>query len=215
MNELEFEKLNAVKEEALSALQDEDYLRAEGSLEAFWERIEQWYWREAHPEHVYVADIYSRAVHDAIEEKQGAQAENNAACFTREWVCPYCGHDLQVEYIQKERYLVKCRCKPVRIQYVRATSPDDAAARVGVQLVHVDEWADDLTCGVWWTDNIIEEPPSYVGSPVDDDFPWNGYCGSESFETENVPQPWWGAPLPHISTLRPEDAKAEYDRLSP
>lgn len=47
MHELGFEKLKAVKEETLSALQDEDYLRADGA-----------------PYGVYHADCYKEPHHD-------------------------------------------------------------------------------------------------------------------------------------------------------
>ena len=156
-------------------------------------------WHENHPTHVYVADVYSKAVHKAIEEQQGAQAENHACLFTRDWRCPYCGGRLKVEYIQDERYLVKCYCRPLRIQYVRATSPDQAASRVGIPLTHVDDWPEGYVVGVWWPTDQIEEPPHYVGAPDDDDFPWDTIPNQVGESETDCPQAWWGMVLPHLS----------------
>lgn len=210
MHELEFEKLTALKNKLDTAINDEEYLDADEMLSELWEKIEDWYWHENHPTHVYVADVHSRAVHDAIEEPQGAQAENHAALFTRDWRCPYCGGSLKVEYIQAERYLVKCGCRPVRVQYVRAKSPDKAAARVGIPLIHVDDWPDDYVIGVWWPTNQIEEPPHYTGSPLDTNFPWDTITTDSGEASTDCPQAWWGMVLPHMSQKFKADADREY-----
>lgn len=214
MHELEFEKLTEFKNKLEIAINDENYLDADDLLSELWEKIEDWYWHEKHPTHVYVADVCSKAVHKAIEEQQGAQAENHARLFTRDWRCPYCGRALRVEYIQDERYLVKCGCRPVRIQYVRADSPDKAAARVGIPLLHVDDGPDDYVVGVWWPTNQIEEPPHYVGSPLDTDFPWDSTPNDCGEAPTDCPQAWWGMPLPHISQRFPDDAENEYNQIT-
>lgn len=199
MDELKFEYLAAIKSKLEKAISDEEYLDADDLLSDLWEKIEDWYWHENHPTHIYVADVCSRAVHDAIEEQQGAQAENNARLFTRDWRCPHCNSELKVEYIQEERYLVKCGCRPVRVQYVRADSPDKAAARVGFPLLHVDNWPGEYVVGVWWPTNTIEEPPHYTGSPLDDDFPWDSIPNQVGEAETDCPQEWWGMELPHLS----------------
>lgn len=199
MHELEFEKLTDLKTKLETAISNDDYFDADELLSALWEKIQDWYWHENHPTHVYVADVHSRAVHDAIEEQQGAQAKNHAKLFSRDWRCPYCGSELRVEYVQCERYLVKCGCRPLRIQYVRATSPDQAASRVGIPLTHVEEWPEGWTVGVWWPTDQIEEPPHYVGAPEDYDFPWHSVTNVCGEATTDCWQPWWGMVLPHLS----------------
>lgn len=209
MHELEFEKLTTLKNKLETAINNDETFEADEVLSELWEKVEAWYWHENHPTHVYVADVYSRAVHDAIEEQQGAQAENHAKLFTRDWRCPYCGGQLRVEYIQAERYLVKCGCHPVRVQYVRANSPDKAAARVGIPLTHVYGWPDDNVVGVWWPTDQIEEPPHYVGSPLDTDFPWDTITTDSGEAPTDCPQEWWGMALPHLSQWFTEEPGKE------
>lgn len=177
MHELEFEKLTATKARLEYLLDDFEQTEL---LDKLWKRIEQWYYNEAQPEEIYVTDRCMKHFHKELEHKEPIHAQNLASCLSREWRCPYCGNHLQIEYCQNERYIVRCPC---RIQWIRATSPEKAAKKVGFTFHPYNtwsEWDDTLPAGgidlQWYPaddHHNIEGTSCYTGSPLDHDWPYN------------------------------------------
>lgn len=132
--------------------------------------------------------------------------------FSRDWRCPYCGGELTVTYKAKNKYAVTCREK-YRSQIITAKTPEEAASRVGIPVRHYDDWDEDDGPALWWDMPIIEQPPLYVGTPLDDDFQHNGRPTADDYDTD-VPQEWWWLPIAHPSQLYREDAIQEYNNIA-
>ncbi len=94
---------------------------------------------------------------DAVLKKRGIRCSN-------------CGGILETYYCEERLYVVRCEhCRTITL--VKAPSPLDAAYRArAVPIVPAEEF-DALEVGVFWKDVPINDPPEYVGNPLDDDFP--------------------------------------------
>lgn len=89
--------------------------------------------------------------------------------------CGSCGHNLYVTYCEDRLYLVECRhCRKKALTH--ASNPVSAAYQTFAHAVYpVDEMGEDLA--VFWSHTPICEPPDYVGSTIDTDFPEDAVCG--------------------------------------
>lgn len=89
--------------------------------------------------------------------------------------CGYCGCELSTYYCESRLYVVECSCCKTRA-LVMAGSPKEAAYKTfGHALYPVDEMGEDLA--VFFDHVPIDEPPVYVGSTIDCDFPGDVVCG--------------------------------------
>lgn len=86
-----------------------------------------------------------------------------------------CGHELEVYYCEDRLYLVECfACETKAL--VKARSREDAAYRTfGHEVLPVDDMGED--CAVFFSHTPIDEPPVYVGSTIDGNFPDDVVCG--------------------------------------
>ena len=83
--------------------------------------------------------------------------------------CGACGHELEAYYCEERLYLVACSCCDIRA-LVKAGSPSDAAYRTfGHAVYPLDDMGED--CAAFFAHVPIDEPPVYVGSTIDCDFP--------------------------------------------
>lgn len=89
--------------------------------------------------------------------------------------CGHCGHELGTYYCESRLYLVECRhCKIKAL--VEARSPSEAAYRTfGHALYKAEEMDEGLA--VFFDHIPIDEPPIYVGTTIDCDFPENAAYG--------------------------------------
>lgn len=89
--------------------------------------------------------------------------------------CGDCGRELQAYYCEERLYLVHCpRCK--KLALVKAGSPTQAAYMTfGNAIYPIEEMGED--CAVFFSHVPIDEPPCYVGSTIDCDFPDGVVCG--------------------------------------
>lgn len=89
--------------------------------------------------------------------------------------CGYCGHELEAYYCESRLYLVECYHCKVRA-LVEAGSPAKAAYKTfGHAVYPVDEIYEGEA--VFFHHVPIDEPPTYVGSVNDCDFPEDVVCG--------------------------------------
>lgn len=86
-----------------------------------------------------------------------------------------CGHELEVYYCEEQLYLVECEaCENKAL--VKARSPKDAAYKTfACEVLPVEDMVED--CAVFFGHTPIDEPPVYVGSTIDCDFPDDVVCG--------------------------------------
>lgn len=89
--------------------------------------------------------------------------------------CGYCGTELEAYYCESRLYLVECHnCKSKAL--VMVNSPKQAAYKTfGYAVYPVDEMGEDNA--VFFSHTPIDEPPCYVGSVIDADFPDDVVCG--------------------------------------
>ena len=90
--------------------------------------------------------------------------------------CGTCGRELETYYCENRLYLVKCDCCE-KMAFVKARSPVQAAYRTfGHEICDLDEIGEE--CAVFFSHVPINEPPVYVGSIIDCNFPWDEVvCG--------------------------------------
>ena len=83
--------------------------------------------------------------------------------------CGYCGHELEAYYCESRLYVVECNsCKTMAL--VMARSREEAAYKTfGHAVYPLDEMGEDTA--VFFSHTPIDEPPYYVGSMFDCDFP--------------------------------------------
>lgn len=120
--------------------------------------------------------------------------------------CGNCGHELEAYYCEERLYLVECPCCKTKAM-VMAVSPADAAYKTfGNEVIPLDEMGED--CAVFFAHTPIDEPPYYVGSTIDCNFPWDDVvCGMY------LPCPgtdgWdaWGDELPDVKSCEGGDEK--------
>lgn len=86
-----------------------------------------------------------------------------------------CGQRLEVYYCEERLYVVKC-CDCEVMSLVHARSPRDAAYKTLAHRVLSVEEMDDRDA-VFFDHAPIDEPPVYVGSLIDCDFPSDVVCG--------------------------------------
>lgn len=89
--------------------------------------------------------------------------------------CGRCGIELDAYYCESRLYMVECHhCKTKAL--VMAGNPAEAAYKtLGHAVYPVDEMGEDE--GVFFSHVPIDEPPVYVGSTIDCDFPEDVVCG--------------------------------------
>lgn len=83
--------------------------------------------------------------------------------------CGYCGRELDAYYCESRLYVVECaHCKTRAL--VMAGSAREAAYKTFGHEVHpIDEMGEETA--VFFSHTPIDEPPCYVGSTADVDFP--------------------------------------------
>lgn len=89
--------------------------------------------------------------------------------------CGDCGHKLHSSYCEDRLYLVECtHCGKKAL--VRANNPASAAYQTfGHAVYPVEEMSEDEA--VFWDHVPIDEPPMYIGSIIDTNFPKTVVCG--------------------------------------
>lgn len=89
--------------------------------------------------------------------------------------CGNCGHELEAYYCESRLYLVECHHCKVRA-LVEAGSRQEAAYKTFGHAVYP---VDDMDEGeaVFFDSIPISDPPFYVGSVIDCDFPEDAVCG--------------------------------------
>lgn len=90
--------------------------------------------------------------------------------------CGRCGIELKAYYCESRLYVVECpSCKVKAL--AKAGSPIEAAYKTfGWPLETVEDIGEE--CGVFFNHTPIDEPPRYVGSTIDCNFPWEDVvCG--------------------------------------
>lgn len=90
--------------------------------------------------------------------------------------CGTCGHELKTYYCESGLYLVKCDCCE-KMAFVKDVNPLSAAYRTfGHALYNLDDIGEEEA--VFFAHVPIDEPPAYVGSTIDCNFPWDEVvCG--------------------------------------
>lgn len=90
--------------------------------------------------------------------------------------CGRCGCELETYYCEERLYLVECHCCKTKA-LVMAGSPQDAAYKTFAHEVYpLDEMGEEEA--VFFSHVPIDEPPYYVGSLIDCDFPFDEVvCG--------------------------------------
>ena len=84
--------------------------------------------------------------------------------------CPKCWSELGYMYMENRLYLFRCKqCKVVHL--VEGESPEDAIQKIAFRIKHIDEWCEEIGICLWWRGLPVEEEPSYIGSPLDANFP--------------------------------------------
>lgn len=89
--------------------------------------------------------------------------------------CGYCAYELEAYYCEDRLYVVECHhCKTKAL--VMAGSPEKAAYMTfGHAVYPVDDMGEEEA--VFFSHVPIDEPPVYVGSTADVDFPDDVVCG--------------------------------------
>lgn len=83
--------------------------------------------------------------------------------------CGYCAGELEAYYCESRLYVVECpRCKTKAL--VMAVSAKEAAYNTfGHEVFPIDEMGEETA--VFFHHTPIDEPPCYIGSTIDADFP--------------------------------------------
>ena len=114
---------------------------------------------------------------DKLCHKVFAANSNGTDFLSRETgvKCGRCGHELEAYYCESRLYIVECsRCKTKAL--VMANSSKEAAYKTFGHAVHPVEEMDENEA-VFFHHVPIDEPPCYVGSTIDCDFPEDVVCG--------------------------------------
>lgn len=90
--------------------------------------------------------------------------------------CGYCGHEIEAYYCESRLYVVECHCCKTKA-LAMAGSPEQAAYKTfGHAIYPIDDMGEETA--VFFSHTPIDEPPYYVGSVIDYDFPENEVvCG--------------------------------------
>lgn len=89
--------------------------------------------------------------------------------------CGSCGRNLSVYYCEEGLFLVSCECCEKRA-LVKAKNPKEAAYKTFAhEVVLIDKMGEENA--VFFGTNPIVDPPYYVGSTIDEDFPDGLKCG--------------------------------------
>ena len=83
--------------------------------------------------------------------------------------CGYCGHELETYYCEERLYLVECHSCKTKV-LVMAGSPKEAAYKTFGHAVYPMEEMSEETA-VFFSRVPIDEPPCYVGTTIDCNFP--------------------------------------------
>ncbi len=84
--------------------------------------------------------------------------------------CYRCGCELKVYYCESRLYLVECDCCHTKA-LVRAASPEDAAYSTFAIPVQAIADMDAENTSLFFSHTPIDEPPVYLGSVCDENFP--------------------------------------------
>ena len=89
--------------------------------------------------------------------------------------CGYCGHEIGTRYCEERLYLVECsHCKTKAL--AMAGNPAEAAYKTfGHAVYPLEEMGEEEA--VFFYHVPIDEPPAYVGSVIDCNFPEDVVCG--------------------------------------
>lgn len=121
--------------------------------------------------------IYGASEFDKMCHKVFNASGNGMDYFSRKTgvCCGDCGHELESYYCEDRLYIVEClRCKKKAL--VMAGSPAEAAYKTfGHAVYPVDEMGEEEA--VFFDSLPIVDPPVYVGSVIDTDFPDDVVCG--------------------------------------
>lgn len=124
-------------------------------------------------------------VRDILRYQMGAMSDNFRHLFDREYVCPWCGHELDIEYRQDEQYLAKCPC---RVQFVNADSPRKAAEKCVFMLRPVEEYTDPVPVAGYSRPQIEDDLIQVI---------WPGLEEDPEIEKEYR----YAFPLPHATNM--------------
>lgn len=83
--------------------------------------------------------------------------------------CGYCGHELEAYYCEERLYLVECSCCKTKALVMAGNQAEAAYKTFGHAVYSVDEMGEEEA--VFFSHVPIDEPPIYVGSTFDCDFP--------------------------------------------
>ena len=89
--------------------------------------------------------------------------------------CGRCACQLEAYYCESSLYVVECHCCKTRA-LVMAGSPNEAAYKTfGWEIEPIEDIGEETA--VFFHHTPIDEPPCYVGSTIDCDFPEEAVCG--------------------------------------
>lgn len=91
--------------------------------------------------------------------------------------CGKCGNELKTSYCEERLYMVECDHCGVKC-LVEAGNPEQACYKTMAYPVESVDVFGVETC-VFWNSVPIREPPCYIGSTIDTDFPEDIVCGME------------------------------------
>lgn len=86
-----------------------------------------------------------------------------------------CGYELEYYYCEEQLFLVECgQCETKAL--VKAKNPREAAYKAFAhKVIPINDMGEELA--VFFAHTPIDEPPVYVGSTIDCDFPDDVVCG--------------------------------------
>lgn len=89
--------------------------------------------------------------------------------------CGMCGYELDTYYCESRLFVVECRKCNTRALVMAGSAQEAAYSTFGHAVYPVEEMGED--CAVFFAHTPIDEPPVYVGSTFDRDFPDDVVCG--------------------------------------
>lgn len=84
--------------------------------------------------------------------------------------CGYCGHELKTYCCESRLYVAECPCCKTRALVMAGNAKEAAYKTFGHAVYPIDEMDEEKTA-VFFAHTPIDEPPCYVGSTIDCDFP--------------------------------------------
>lgn len=118
------------------------------------------------------ATAFDKLCHKVFAAKGNGYVFMGSDCGVQ---CGMCGHDLSTYYCESGLYLVECEKCNVRALVMAGNAQEAAYSTFGNAVYPVDEMREE--CAVFFAHTPIDEPPVYVGSTIDSDFPDDVVCG--------------------------------------